>query len=123
VSLHNLKGEALANAIMKCETKAKRRVTLSICGLGLLDELDVETLPTVVSDVAQPVAQIAPSAPENFDAWLADLEAVAVEGTDALTGAWKESPNHLRAYLTKTDPTKWKAIKARAEAKDAEVVQ
>ena len=33
---------ALANAIMKCETKAKRRVTLSICGLGMLDESEVE---------------------------------------------------------------------------------
>lgn len=33
-----------ANAIMKCETKAKRRVTLSICGLGMLDETDIETI-------------------------------------------------------------------------------
>jgi hypothetical protein len=29
---------------MKAETKAKRRVTLSICGLGLLDESEVEDL-------------------------------------------------------------------------------
>lgn len=41
VSITGLKGEALANAIMKAETKAKRRVTLSICGLGILDELEV----------------------------------------------------------------------------------
>ncbi len=34
-----------ANAIMKCETKAKRRVTLSICGLGMLDETEIETIP------------------------------------------------------------------------------
>ncbi len=33
-----------ANAIMKCETKAKRRVTLSICGLGMLDETELETI-------------------------------------------------------------------------------
>ena len=32
-----LNGEDLANAMMKCETKAKRRVTLSICGPGMLD--------------------------------------------------------------------------------------
>lgn len=37
----NLKGEALANATMKTVTKAKRRVTLSICGLGMLDETEV----------------------------------------------------------------------------------
>lgn len=42
VPLGGLKGENLANAIMKCETKAKRRVTLSICGLGMLDESEVE---------------------------------------------------------------------------------
>jgi hypothetical protein len=45
VNVHGLKGDALANALMKAETKAKRRVTLSICGLGLLDETEVETIP------------------------------------------------------------------------------
>ena len=45
VSLAGLEGEALANALMKAETKAKRRVALSICGLGLLDETEVETIP------------------------------------------------------------------------------
>lgn len=38
----NVKGEALANAMMKAETKAKRRVTLSICGLGFMDESEIE---------------------------------------------------------------------------------
>ncbi len=38
VSIGNLKGEARANAIMKAITKAKRRLTLSLCGLGMLDE-------------------------------------------------------------------------------------
>jgi hypothetical protein len=44
VSLAGLEGEALANALMKAETKAKRRVALSICGLGLLDETEVATI-------------------------------------------------------------------------------
>ena len=43
VAIESLKGEARANAMMKAETKAKRRVTLSICGLGLMDETEVET--------------------------------------------------------------------------------
>lgn len=38
VSLIGLRGKELANAWMRCESKAKRRVTLSICGLGWLDE-------------------------------------------------------------------------------------
>lgn len=45
VSIANLKGDNLANALMKCETKAKRRVTLSICGLGLLDEDEIDSIP------------------------------------------------------------------------------
>lgn len=33
-----------ANAIMAAETKAKRRATLSLCGLGMLDETEVESI-------------------------------------------------------------------------------
>lgn len=45
VSVNGLKGESKANAIMKAETKAKRRVTLSICGLGWTDESEVDSIP------------------------------------------------------------------------------
>jgi hypothetical protein len=58
VSIGTLKGDALANALMKAETKAKRRVTLSICGLGLLDETEIETIPG-----AQPGPPALPAAP------------------------------------------------------------
>lgn len=44
VAIDGVKGEARANALMKAETKAKRRVTLSICGLGLLDESEIESI-------------------------------------------------------------------------------
>jgi hypothetical protein len=37
-------GKHLANAIMKAETKAKRRATLSLCGLGFLDESELDTV-------------------------------------------------------------------------------
>ncbi len=46
VSIAGLKGESLANALMKAETKAKRRATLSLMGLGMLDESEIETVPT-----------------------------------------------------------------------------
>ena len=45
VSIAGLKGEAKANALMKAETKARRRVTLALCGLGVLDESEIETIP------------------------------------------------------------------------------
>ena len=48
VPIASLKGETRANAMMKCETKAKRRVTLSICGLGMLDETEVASIPGAV---------------------------------------------------------------------------
>ena len=42
VSVAGLRGEAAANAFMKAVTKAKRRVTLSISGLGFLDESEID---------------------------------------------------------------------------------
>lgn len=65
ISLSGLKGEALANAYMKCETKAKRRLTLSICSLGMLDETEIESIPNARRvDESAPLppaaAQIAP---------------------------------------------------------------
>lgn len=45
VAIGGLKGEARANAIMKAVTKAKRRLTLSMSGLGWLDETEVGSIP------------------------------------------------------------------------------
>ncbi|HAM40549.1 MAG TPA: hypothetical protein DCP69_04240 [Candidatus Omnitrophica bacterium] len=56
VSIAGLKGDALANALMKAETKAKRRVTLSIVGLGWLDETEIETIPDARPAIAAPVS-------------------------------------------------------------------
>jgi hypothetical protein len=44
VSLDGLKGDNRSNAMMKAETKAKRRATLSICGLTFLDESEIESI-------------------------------------------------------------------------------
>lgn len=44
VNIAGLKGEQKANAFMKAETKAKRRLTLSICGLGFTDESEIESI-------------------------------------------------------------------------------
>ena len=46
VPIDGLRGENLSNALMKGETKAKRRVTLAICGLSILDETEVESVPS-----------------------------------------------------------------------------
>jgi hypothetical protein len=44
VTIGNLKGDTLANALMKAVTKAKRRAVLAFCGLGMLDETEIETI-------------------------------------------------------------------------------
>lgn len=44
VSVKGLSGDNLANAMMKSETKAKRRATLDLLGLGILDETETETI-------------------------------------------------------------------------------
>lgn len=84
VSLGRLNGDALANALMKCETKAKRRVTLSICGLGWMDESETETVrdarPARVDHATGEVIDAEPSTPRNpraaqYDALMVDEDA------------------------------------------------
>lgn len=45
INIAGLKGDAYTNSIMKAYTKAKRRVTLSICGLSFVDETELDTIP------------------------------------------------------------------------------
>jgi hypothetical protein len=51
--IQNLKGEALCNAMMKAETKAKRRATLDLLGLGMLDETELPPYGTDVQEHMQ----------------------------------------------------------------------
>ncbi len=67
VNIGGMKGEALANCLMRGETKAKRRATLSILGLGLLDETEVESISPQNFERIQPYA----------------IEAVEVDNTQA----------------------------------------
>lgn len=46
VDVAKLTGEARANAMMKALTKAKRRATLGICGLGMLEESEISSIPS-----------------------------------------------------------------------------
>ena len=51
---HIKKPDDLANAFMKAVTKAKRRAVISICGLGVIDESELDT----ISDRVQPVQPV-----------------------------------------------------------------
>lgn len=72
VTIQGLRGDFLANAMLKAETKAKRRVTLSICGLNMLDESEVATIPDAKPFQDEPAnPRVIPSA--------AKVEAVVTE--------------------------------------------
>jgi len=64
VSVGSARGDALANAILKSTTKAIRRAVLAHCGLGMMDETEVETIPgartvpMVVTEDVKPIEQV-----------------------------------------------------------------
>ena len=91
VSVAGLRGEAAANAMMKAVTKAKRRVTLSISGLGFSDETEVEDLPAVEREV-----KIEQSKPEDPPV---EVEPYELEHNENSDDEWKRWGNDLFAYI------------------------
>jgi hypothetical protein len=108
VSTAGLRGDALANAIMKAETKAKRRVTLSLCGLGLLDETEVASVPDAKPVIvnmetgeilgAAPTIPAIAKSPEQLFETPGEQEAreqTEAEARTALLGLVKGAADHL----------------------------
>lgn len=91
VSIAGLQGDDLCNAMMKAVTKAKRRVTLSICGLGMLDESELETIPGARPVKTQVVT--------NPDADSVDLDEVKNLARQGLINRLKEA---FSSYAPKT---------------------
>jgi hypothetical protein len=85
VPLGNLKGDASANALMKSETKAKRRVTLSIAALGWLDETELDTISQY--DLATSNPQPLPGGEEMFQSSVV-AHPTADEITTLVDTAW-----------------------------------
>jgi len=99
-----LTGEDLANAYMKAETKAKRRVTLSIVGLGWLDETEVGSITdaqpaTVNQATGEIVRQV--QAPKQPAAPAAQSEPAISQTTfpDQDTPTGPMTPDQLRPWL------------------------
>jgi hypothetical protein len=85
VPIKGLSGDALANALMKASTKAKRRVTLSICGLGFLDESELETIQELhQQEHVAPSPLPEPPRPVNRLAKMRDRYAALVEEAKTL---------------------------------------
>lgn len=65
VTIDGLKGDALCNAFMKAITKAKRRAVLALCGLGMLDETEIETIPDAQKVPMESTPSIAITLPKD----------------------------------------------------------
>lgn len=94
VPIAGLKGEALANAMMKAETKAKRRATLSLCGLGWLDESEIESIPG---------AQVVPgggAAPIETTTKAVELEVAKAAEPEAPTSSTPEQVQYVRSVYS-----------------------
>ena len=86
VNVANLQGDAAANAHMKAITKAKRRAVLSVCGLGMLDETETDTMPAgVVERVELPLQlteEIKTSKLSDEESATADMWKDTIEGAE-----------------------------------------
>lgn len=114
VPIESLKGEARSNAMMKCETKAKRRVTLSICGLGMLDESEVGSIPGAHFDepergtrdaqkevASRKIHELTAAPPElQPSPFLADLQRKVDHETN-MTQAFTEERNYEQRHAAK----------------------
>lgn len=106
---NELKGEARANAMMKSITKAKRRATLSLVGLGIMDESEIDSIPRMrreqldmssgeilgSPDDTQPTPP-APRAPRQSSATVAEVTNPVVEDPErheAKTTLWNFAKN------------------------------
>jgi hypothetical protein len=98
VNVKGLAGEFLANSYMKALTKAKRRVTLSICGLGWMDDSEIDAIPgaqrvSVDVETGEIIESIpSPATPAQLGAGESDPPSAADADTPvSWTEFWKEA--------------------------------
>lgn len=101
VNIKGLSGDNLANAMMKGETKAKRRATLDLLGLGILDETETDTIPNAVV-IPDEVFKSADELRDDYLKLLTELEQVTKGNFDKklLPDNWSKeqtSENFMKA--------------------------
>lgn len=101
IPVNNLRGEALSNAKMKCITKAKRRVTLSLCGLGILDESELETIDADSKQVTANPQIVNPFAKEDAPEF--EQVEVVIENTPLGQYVCKVGKKYLNKTLDEID--------------------
>lgn len=122
VTIAGLKGESLANALMKATTKAKRRATLSLCGLSFLDESELETVkgakivqvtadgeiideaPAKPSSEPDLTRQLAASVEQNWPKWASGAMSALREASKHGMGALQEMWSEVYTEMQKLNP-------------------
>jgi hypothetical protein len=103
VAVAHLKGDALANAVLKATTKAIRRAVLAHCGLGMLDETEAETIPNArMEPMVQVSTEAAPSLSEIL-AKPADGIALMVPSSEEPYAYYETMDKWADAFLTMFD--------------------
>lgn len=77
VSVAGLKGDNYCNALMKAETKAKRRSTIDLIGLGILDESEITTIANsekVEFSIEEAKAEVIPVDEEKPETYLEEFD-------------------------------------------------
>jgi len=106
VGKKDMRGD-FGNALMKAVTKAKRRVTLSICGLGWSDETEVETIPGAKPiTVDATTGEIKQEAQPKTEPQLGDQN----QATDPQPQAWVTDAGALKGF--------WAAWKSKGLTED-----
>jgi len=103
VAVAHLKGDALANAVLKATTKAIRRAVLAHCGLGMLDETEAETIPGArMEPVVSIQEEAAPSVAAVVEQPTTGI-ALMVPGSDEPYAYYENMDKWADAFLTMID--------------------
>lgn len=117
VNTAGLRGEELANAFMKAETKAKRRVTLSLCGLGMLDELESRQVAEQESKEAAEVAVAQVEEKVQDSKERPEFESVQTPAPDPEPGSTQPEATTIGDYILLAGKIKGKRLKDVAMSK------
>ena len=96
VDISGLSGEKLANALMKATTKAIRRTVLAHCGLGMLDETELDTIPNnqyqkVDMPTATPLQPLAEVIEGKYKLMVPDGDRAKVYSSHQDEQAWQDN--------------------------------
>lgn len=117
IPLKGLTPEGRCNAIMKCETKSKRRATLSICGLGILDESELDMVAGFTYSL--PAEENNQQHPEEEKKEPVDLDKFIIKACDWI-GASQNAKELSSRFVTTENDERWQQIndKGKQEIRD-----